>query len=164
MRMTRSLLSLARRLRLERTGAAAVELALVAPMLVGIVLPMVDLAMGAYNKMRVQDAAEAGAQYALASGYNATSVASAAQNATVLGTGVTVTSQSACYCIVNGAIPNTTSTCGAACSDGSTAGTYVTVATQSTYTPLIMSQWLTKAIPGMTNPMTLSGKAIVRIN
>jgi Flp pilus assembly protein TadG len=164
MRIKRSLLSFARRLGSERAGASAVELALVAPMLVGLVLPMVDLAFGAYNKMRVQDSAEAGAQYALQSGYNSGSVSSAAKNATVLGNAVTVTSASACYCVTAGVIPTTTSVCGAACADGTTAGTYVTVNTQATYTPLIVSQWLLNAIPGMTNPMTLTGKAIVRIN
>ncbi|HXQ51702.1 MAG TPA: TadE/TadG family type IV pilus assembly protein [Stellaceae bacterium] len=156
MKITRSLLSFAGRLGASRSGAAAVELGLVAPMLVGILLPMVDLGMGAYNKMRVQNAAEAGAQYALEHGYNSSSITTAAQNSTSLGTGVTVSPSQACNCINSGVIGPSV-TCGAACSDGSTAGTFVTVNTQSTYTLLI-------SYPGLTNPMTLRGLAVVRVN
>jgi Flp pilus assembly protein TadG len=136
-------------------GAAAVEFGLLAPMLVAILLPMIDLGMGAYVKMRVQDAAEAGAQYALEHGYTSSSIQSAAQNATSLGANVTVTPSEACDCVSSGAL--SAATCGSTCSDGSTAGTYVTVSTESTYTMLL-------SYPGLTNPMTLTGNAIVRIN
>jgi Flp pilus assembly protein TadG len=149
-------LPFARRLRRDRSGVAALELGLVASILVGILIPTFDLGMGAYQKMRVQDAAEAGAQYALAHGYSSAAITSAAQNATSLGANVTVTPSQACNCVSNGAIGGSVA-CGSACADGSTAGTYVTVATQATYTLLV-------SYPGLTSPMTLNGTAIVRIN
>ena len=145
-----------RRLRRDRSGVAALELALVSSILVGILIPTFDLGMGAYQKMRVQDAAEAGAQYALTSGYSAAAITSAAQNATSLGAGVTVTPSESCNCITGGTIGSSVA-CGSTCPDGSTAGTYVTVATQATYTLLV-------SYPGLASPMTLNGSAIVRIN
>jgi len=140
----------------ERSGAAAVEFALLAPTLIAVLLPMVDLGIGAYKRMRVQDAAEAGAQYALVHGYNTSSITSAAQNATSLGTNVSVTPSEACEC-VNGSGSLATATCGGTCSDGSNVGTYVTVATQSSYSLLL-------TYPGLSNPLTLTGTATVRIN
>ncbi len=72
---------LLRRIGRNSSGAAAVEFALIAPVLGGLLLPMVDFGMGAYEKMRVENAAEAGAQYALAnpSNYSASSITSAAR-------------------------------------------------------------------------------------
>ena len=148
-----------RRLRRDRSGAAAVEFGLVAPMLVALLVPMVDLGMGTYNKMRVQDAAEAGAQYALSHGYSTSSITSAAQNATSLGATVSVTPSEACGCITATGTVDTSSygspPCTPnACSDGSTPGTFVGVATQTTYTPLLAP----------TTSLTLNGTAVVRIN
>jgi Flp pilus assembly protein TadG len=156
MKIIRSPLPLARHLRRDRSGTAAVELGLVASMLVGILIPMFDLGMGAYKKMRVQDAAEAGAQYALSHGYNAAAITSAAQNATSLAAAVAVSPSQACNCITGGVIGAAVA-CGSACPDGSTAGTYVTVATQTSYSLLV-------SYPGLANPMTLAGTAVVRIN
>ncbi|MGH7091847.1 MAG: TadE/TadG family type IV pilus assembly protein [Stellaceae bacterium] len=139
----------------DRSGAAAVEFALIAPMLVAILLPMVDLGIGAYQKMRVQDAAEAGAQYALKHGYSSASISSAAQNATSLGGSLSVTPSEACDCVSGGALAS--APCGSTCADGSAAGTYVTVGTSTSYSLLLK-------YPGLTNPMTLTGNAVVRIN
>jgi Flp pilus assembly protein TadG len=139
----------------DRAGVAAVELGLTAPVLAGLLIPMVDLGIGAYEKMRVQGAAEAAAQYALghASAYNASNIQSAGQNATSLA-GLTVTPTQACNCITGTTIGAAVS-CTSTCSDGSTPGTFVSVATQATYTPLF-------SYPGVTTPMTLHGFAIVR--
>lgn len=143
------------RLGRDRAGVAAVELGLTAPVLAGLLIPMVDLGIGAYEKMRVQGAAEAAAQYALghASSYNASAIQSAGQNATSL-SGVTVTPNSTCNCITSNAIGPAVS-CTSTCSDGSTPGTFVSVATQVSYTTVI-------AYPRITSPMTLTGYAIVR--
>jgi Flp pilus assembly protein TadG len=155
MKIKLSPLPLAGRLRRDRSGIAAVELGLIASMLVGILIPMFDLGMGAYQKMRVQDAAEAGAQYALEHGFSVGAITSAAQNATALGVGVTVNPTQACNCITAGSIGAGVA-CGSACADGSTSGTYVTVGTQTSYSLLV-------SYPGLTNPMTLTGTAVVRI-
>jgi Flp pilus assembly protein TadG len=156
MKIMLSPLPLAGRLARDRSGIAAIEMGLVASMLVAILIPMFDLGMGAYQKMRVQDAAEAGAQYALTSGYSTTAITTAAQTATSLGTGITVTPSEACNCIISSVIGPAVA-CGSTCADGSTAGTYVTVATQTSYSLLV-------SYPGLASPMTLSGTAVVRIN
>ena len=144
------------RLSRDRSGVAAVELGLIAPMLAALVIPMIDLGIGAYDKMRVQDAAEAAVQYALAntSNYDASAIQSAATNATNV-TGLTATVGETYNCVTNGVIgPAVGST--TTCSDGSTPGAYVSVSTQMTYSLLF-------AYPGLTNPMTLNGQAMVRI-
>jgi Flp pilus assembly protein TadG len=148
--------SLLRRFGADRAANAAVEFAYVTPVLLGLSLPLVDLGSAAYYQMRVQDAAEAGAQYALSSGYASSSITSAAQNATSLGANVSVTPSESYNCVVSGAIgPSVAS--GTSCADGSTAGTYVTVTTSYSYTLIL-------AVPGLANPMSLSGSATVRIN
>jgi Flp pilus assembly protein TadG len=154
MKITARLKDLTARLRRDRRGVAAVEFALVAPVLAGILLPMADLGIGAYKKMRVQDAAESGAQYALLNGFNSAAIVSAATNATSL-TSVTATAAESYHCITSNVI-GAAVTSGTTCSDGSTAGTYVSVNTQITYSMLI-------SYPGLTNPMTLAGYTMIRI-
>jgi Flp pilus assembly protein TadG len=132
----RDLLIRVARLLGDASGAAAVELALVAPFIVGIIVPMADLGIGAYDKMQVQDAAEAGVQYVLVNGYNETDIENAAQSATSLGTNVavSVTPSNTCYCVSSGTLSS--AGCGSSCSDGSTAANYVGVTASYTYTPL----------------------------
>jgi len=139
----------------DRSGVAAVELGLTAPVLASLLIPMVDLGIGAYEKMRVQGAAEAAAQYALGHGtnYNASAIQSAGQNATSL-SGVTVTPNQTCNCI-SGTTIGAAVSCASTCADGSAPGTFVSVATQVNYTTVI-------TYPGITSPMPLSGYAIVR--
>jgi len=59
-----------RRIWRQDKGAALVEFALVASLLVLMMLPIVDVGMGFYYKTRVMTAAEAGAQYAFAKGWS----------------------------------------------------------------------------------------------
>jgi Flp pilus assembly protein TadG len=149
-----SIRNLAARLRRDQSGTAAVELGLVAIMLAGIITPLVDLGMGTYTKMRVQSAAEAGAQYALVHGYDATTITSVAQNATKLGSNVSVTVPAlACYCITNNAIAKPAVSCASTCANGDSPGSFVEVDTQYTYTPVLAP----------TSPMTLKGSSFARL-
>jgi len=50
-------------------GNAAVEFALIAPVLAATLVAMTDLGIGLYSKMQVENAAQAGAQYAIAKGW-----------------------------------------------------------------------------------------------
>ena len=45
-------------------GAIAVEMALIAPVLAAILVLLIDIGMGTYEQMQVQEAAQAGIQYA----------------------------------------------------------------------------------------------------
>lgn len=164
-------MAFARRWGRNRSGAAAVEFGLIMPLLAGILLPMADLGMGAYDKMRVQNAAAAGAQYALEHGFTSSAITTAAQEATSLGSNVTLSSDPAevCYCINSGVLgpPHGDSTppappcVASSCTDGSTPGTYVTVNTSYSYAPMVAF-----SVPGLSIPssITLTGSATVRIN
>src|SRR5947208_16257984 len=55
-----------------REGNAVVEFGLVAPVLGAVLVPVVDLGIGVYQRMQVHDAAQAGAQYAMTHGCNST--------------------------------------------------------------------------------------------
>src|SRR5579862_7288434 len=60
-------------LRADKQAVAVIEFAVVMPILVLLLLPMVDLGMGFYFKTQVMTAAEAGAQYAFVHGWSGTS-------------------------------------------------------------------------------------------
>ncbi len=172
MKAKRRALEIARGCSSDRSGAAAVELALVLPLLAGIILPMADFGVGAYDKMRVQNAAAAGAQYALEHGFTSSSITTAVQDATSLGSNVTLSPSpvEACYCTTSSALapPPSDTTAPAppctsgACSDGSTPGTYVTVSTTYTYTPIL--NYSVAGITSIPSTITLTGAAVVRIN
>jgi Flp pilus assembly protein TadG len=144
----------ASRLRRDQSGTAAVELGLVAIMLAGIITPLVDFGMGTYTKMRVQSAAEAGAQYALVHGYDAPTIKTVAQSATKLGTNVTVTVPAlSCYCITGNAIAKPAVGCATTCANGNPPGSFVEIDTTYVYTPILA--------PG--SPLTLTGSSLARL-
>ncbi len=147
---------LVKRLGRDRSGVAAVELGLIAPVLAAILIPMIDLGVGGYDKMRVQNAAAAGAQWALANptAYSATSIQTAAQSASSLGTNVTVASTQTCNCL-SGNTLGVAVPCANTCADGSSPGTFVGVTTTYSYSLLF-------SYPSLTNPMSLSGFTVVR--
>ena len=153
-RLTRSI----KRLIAARDGTAVVEMALVLPMIVGMIIGMTDLGMGAYTEMQVQNAAQAGAEYATRVGYNSVGITAAVTNATSL-SGVTanpVPSQS-CGCAQGTTVTlfNTVPPCAQVCPSG-TVGTYVTVNAQASFTTLF-------SYPGLSSPMTLTASSVVRI-
>jgi Flp pilus assembly protein TadG len=144
-------------LRLCRSGVAIVEFAIVAPFLVLLLLPLVDLGMGFYVKTQLMTAAEAGAQYAFVHGWSGTnsttqtSILSAVSSAMSL-TGIQSTPAPvlACGC-ANGTTITYSSPGGAftqascatqtACTGGQKPAAYVTVNTQVDYAPLF-GYWL----------------------
>lgn len=136
-------------------GAIAVEMALVAPVLAAILVPLIDIGMGTYEQMQVQEAAQAGIQYAADHGWSSTGVESAAQNATSLTVTLSPAPFESCGCATSAGVVS--ATCGAACDDGSTAGgSYVFVTAQAQYHTLVN-------YPSLPNPMTLSASAVLRL-
>lgn len=139
----------------DRRGASAVEFAVALPVLVGILIPTTDLGMGFYTQMQVQDAAQAGAQYAVLHGWDSTAIQNAVTSATALST---ITASPAptqsCGCASGTSI--TTVGCNASCPDGSTPGSYVTVNAQAPYTTLI-------PYPGIASSFTVTAQSAVRI-
>ncbi len=153
----------ARRLRSfwgERKATSAIELALVLPVIAGMIVPLADLGMGAYTKMQVQNAAQAGADYAhknAGSGSNATNIGNAVTNATGL-SGVTANPapSESCACVSGTTITNTTAPpCATGCASGKEGG-YVTVNAQASYAPLF-------PYPAVPSSITFNATSIVRV-
>lgn len=136
-------------------GTSAIEFGIIAPMLVAVMVPLIDLGLGFYQKMQVEDAAQAGAQYAMAHGWNSTAIQNAVSAATgIAGLTASPAPTQSCGC------PNGTSVtpaaCGNNCDDNQPAGTYVTVSAQAVYGTLI-------PYPGLGNSITLTAQSMARI-
>jgi Flp pilus assembly protein TadG len=146
-----------RRLWRARDGSMAVEFALIAPVLIAIMVPVIDISVAIYTRMQVQNAAQAGAEYALAKGWNQTNVQNAITNAVSFLTVTASPAPTLTYQCVNGSGTGlVASSSGAACSGGGTAGSYVTANAQASYTPLV-------SYPGFSGTTTYSSTAVVRI-
>src|SRR5690349_8372505 len=91
----------------DRRGMSAVEFGLAAPIFLGALSPVIDIGMAFSHQIRVNQAVEAGAQYAAMNPYNpdswASNIQSAVTNATTMSVSPNVGSQT-CGC------PNSTST------------------------------------------------------
>jgi len=138
----------------DERGASAVEFALLSPVLFLLAAGAIDTCRLIVQTMQVRAAAQAGADFALRRGFDATGVQNAVENATdpaaITPTGATVT---------NGCVSGTTitpATPGAACPGGGFAGGYVNVGAQANFTPLV--PW-----PGLPGGKTISAQALVRV-
>ena len=150
----------------DRRGVSAVEFGLAAPVLLAGLSPVIDLGLAFSQQIRVNQAVEAGAQYASSNPYAGSSwssgVSSAISNAIASPTITPSVGSETCGC------PNSTSTaivtgsygsppsCSGSCPDGSNPGYYVTISVQATYTSV-----MPYSILGST--ATLSSTAIVRV-
>jgi len=153
----------------DRRGMSAVEFGLAAPIFLAALSPVIDIGLAFSHQIRVNQAVEAGAQYASMNPYNTSStwssnVSSAVTNATTMSVSPNVGAQT-CGC------PNSTSTAivthdtattcgtqngGTACPDGTQPGYYITISATSTYTSM-----MPYSILGSSR--TLSSQAVVRI-
>jgi len=117
-------------------GTAAIEFAIMSGFLILMLIAVADLGMGLYRGIQVRNAAQAGASYAMAKGYNASSISSAILNATTF-SGITASPAPISFCGCPSATGVSTVTCGSVCVGGSTAGTYVRASASGTYTTLL---------------------------
>jgi Flp pilus assembly protein TadG len=120
----------------NRSGAAAIEFALIGATLAMAAVVTADLGMGFYSFMQVQTSAQVGAEYAIAHGFNATAMASAVTAATPA-SGISASPAPTSFCGCPSTTGVTATTCGTTCADSSAAGDYVTVTATRTYTPII---------------------------
>ena len=115
-------------------GAALVEFTIFAPLLVVMSIYTMDFGLYFFNNLEIQNAAQAGAQWAIANrNYNSSDIATAAKNATNF-TAVTVNSSQFCGCSRDSSgnpvvTPITPSACipDSTCNTTGLVGTYVTV-------------------------------------
>lgn len=135
-------------------GNAAIELALLAPPLMLLVVGTVDYGLAVYDQIEVQNAAQAGAEYALKHGYSTTGISGAMSAATPLTISAVPAPAQSCGCPSGTTL--TPTACGNNCASGLTAGTYVTVNAQTTYTTIL-------PYPGVPNSYTLAASSTVRI-
>jgi Flp pilus assembly protein TadG len=138
-------------------GSAALEFALATPLLVLLLVAAVEIGTGAYEGMRVQNAAEAGAIYASKHGLDVTGISNAVVNATSGRTSVTATPMPAQFCGCPSASGIATTQCTTTCSDGRAPGYYVRISAQLVRDPPLLS------IAGLTVPPILTGEAVVRL-
>lgn len=141
-----------------RDGIAAVEFGLLAPMLLLIVAASLDLGLAYSAQIKVQQAAQAGAQYALLHGYDSTKIISAVTSATTLSVSASPAPTQQCGCLSGSSVTlSGTPPCLVTCGNGLTPGTYVQVNAQASYSPLIPYATL------LSSPTTLTSQALVRI-
>jgi Flp pilus assembly protein TadG len=139
-------------------GIAAVEFGLLAPMLLLIVAASIDLGLAYSAQMKVQQAAQAGAQYALLHGFDSTKITAAVTAATTLSVNASPAATQRCGCLSGSTVTlSGTPPCLVTCGNGLTPGTYVTVNAQASYTPLVPYATL------LSSPTTLTSQAQVRI-
>ncbi len=148
------------------TGIAAIEFAIIVPLLILMLVGVIDLGLGMYRNMQVQESAQAGAQYAVVKGCTASDISNAVTSATSYSSiAASPGPVEFCGCATATGLTNITNqntTCssacsGSTCSNGYTAGTYVTVSASATYYPsLIYSSLFPKSF-------ALTAQSTVRI-
>ena len=117
-------------------GLAGIEFAFLAPVLLMLTLCTVDLGIAAYDAMQVENAAQAGSEYAAVHGYNVSSISHVITSANDLA-GLTASPAPTEFCGCPSGSTVSTITCGSNCADGTYAGTYVTASATATYTTLL---------------------------
>jgi Flp pilus assembly protein TadG len=136
-------------------GIAAVEFAFVAPVLVILIVCTADLGLGLYRKMQVQNAAQAGAQYAAVHGFDSSSISAAVTGATSF-SAISASPTPSQFCGCPSSTGVTSTSCSSTCSGGASPGTYVTVSATGSYTTLI-------SYPGIPSTFTFTAQPTVRI-
>jgi Flp pilus assembly protein TadG len=153
----------------SRSGNAAVEFALIAPLLLGMLLGMIDVGMGFYQEMEVENAAQAGAQYALVKGWDVSAVGTAVAQASTMSDislAPAPSSQEWLGCASGTAI--TPSSPGEKCANGDPPATYVTVTAQATYVPIFslalsLSPLVDLNLWGGSATVPLTAQATIRV-
>lgn len=139
------------RLRGDRSGNALVELALVAPFLVAITLGVIDFGRGTQASMSLRSAARVGAEYVSRTGDPAGATAIVANAANLKAETLSVTPVMFCEC-ANGV----SATCGTNCPDGTGARRFISITASQPFSTLV-------PYPMVSRPMTLTGRAILRV-
>ena len=141
-----------------KSGTSAVEFAVAAPVLMGLLVPVADLGIAFAQQQQVQQAVQAGAQYASFHPWHTnspTQIADAVRAASAhSGISVNPAPYQVCGCPTGSAV--TSATCGSTCSNGQTAGYYVVVTAEASYAPVLPDL----ALPDQA---TLTGQSTVRI-
>lgn len=134
-------------------GLAAVELALLLPILVLFLAGVIDFSRLASQRMQVRAAAQAGADYALRKGWNESAVASAITVSTKLKVEAQPSPRLMKACLSGSEIVETSTD---SCPTGEKPGSYVLGSARAAFTPLM--PW-----PGVVLPSSIEGSAFARV-
>lgn len=139
----------------DQRGVAAIEFAAMGSVMCMLLVLGGDLGMGFYSDLQVQNAAQAGAEYAAVHGFDATAISNVVAKA---GSSSDINASPAPveFCGCPGSSGVSTVTCGTNCTDGLTAGTYVTVSATRTYTTIV-------PYPGFPPSFVQNASSTVRI-
>jgi hypothetical protein len=99
-------------------------------MLALMVVAVADIGLGVVRKMQVEDAVQLGAAYAVVHGFDASAISAVVTSGNSTISASPPPTQS-CGCAGGSSV--TTVDCGSICPGGATAGRYVTVSAQTTY-------------------------------
>ena len=122
MRILMSISRLLAKVRRDKRGTSAIEFALIAPVLAGVVVALADINTMGMGSANMQTAVRAGAQYAMAGGTDATTAQTKADAAwTRKPTGGTLTASRVCKCA------STAQDCNTPCSNNQWPDMYMTV-------------------------------------
>lgn len=140
-----------------KSGQAATELALVAPVLAVMLVGAADFARAFYFNQQVVAAARAGAQYGSQSVTTAADTTGIRAAALANGINVSGLTASSSFCTCQSPPPTGQTACATGyCSGANSQSTYVTVTTTATFITLVN-------YPGIPHSTTMSGKAIMQI-
>ena len=132
----------------EEKGTAAIEFGLVGGFLCFLLLGLVDFGMGYWEKIQVGNAARAGAESAIFNGFNQSKITTAVTSATGLVSTAATPAPTKIYGCPSARAGITPVDFGSSCTGGGTAGTYVTVNAQASYSSIF-------TYPGLASPLTL---------
>jgi Flp pilus assembly protein TadG len=134
-----------------RSGNAAVEFALIAPVAMLMLVGVTDYGMAVYDRMQLSSAVRAGIQYAMHHSANPATIEQVVMSAlTIDHSAVTVTAAQVCECPGGAAAE-----CDETCADGARR-TFIRIDATQQHDALF-------TYPGISNPTTLQAQAFVRI-
>jgi Flp pilus assembly protein TadG len=135
-------------------GSVTAELALYLPVAILLFAGLFEFGSGIFGALRLESAARAGAQYAMADPNNTANIQDAVRRAIGAdATGVTVTATTFCECPGNSAQVDCST---ATCSGGQAVRTYVSIDATQPFAPLL-------TVPGLAPVNQLSGHAVIRV-
>ena len=139
-----------------RRGSAAVEFAIVGPVLLLMATGMYDYGTALWQKIQVENAARAGAAFVPTSGFDAGLVTRAVSGATGL-VGITATPPPTQFCgCAQASVGIVAASCGSPCARGDVASNYVTVSASAIYR-------FTTPMPARAATVTLRSTAVARV-
>jgi Flp pilus assembly protein TadG len=152
----RSILTIHRpRLLGDTRGTAAIEFAILSPILLALLLGVVDLGFGIYAAIQTQSAAEAGALYAAKHGWNSAGISAAVVGATGASS-MAASPAPTLFCGCPSASGIATIVCTATCTGGAQPGEYVRVNSSLARLSILSD-------PGLGLATTLTGQSTIRI-